>query len=309
MSRKRVLLKGGLGNQLFQWGFAHLLHAQGHRVSLVAFENRLSPSFDISQHSRFLLLRKIMENCKCVEIDTVFLDVPVYKVFRDPEARWNPFRILPNFVRNFDANAFQYIEMERISNVRNISGYYQNFELLQPVEDILALELRKFLQGRHSDCDTVSSGDLNVIHIRRGDFATPPHFSTIGVLSSEYYVRATKAVNVRPWIAVTDDPLNISDISTRIQVEKILGPSDLDTIGALRAMANARTLVISNSTLAWWGGFLATHQGGRVLAPSTWHRSGEVSPLDALTHDKFETVEADFFQNIHDYELSKNLSR
>lgn len=55
-------------------------------------------------------------------------------------------------------------------------------------------------------------------------------------------------------------------------------------------------------------GFLAAHQGGRVLAPSTWQRRSDGSRYDALTHDKFETVEADFFQTIHDYELSKNLS-
>ena len=277
-------------------------------MSLVAFENRLSPSFDISQHSRFLQLRKIMENCNCLDIETVYLDLPFYKVLRDPEARWNPFRLYPNFIRNFDSNAFQFIEMKSVSKVRNFSGYYQNFDLLRPIEDILARELRKFLDGQHSNSDIVSNVHPNIIHIRRGDFATPPHFSSIGVLSSEYYVRATNFLNVRPWVAVTDDPFNISDVSARIQVEKILGPSDLDTIGALRAMANAETLVIANSTLSWWGGFLAAHQGGRVVVPSTWHRRSNGSRLDVLTHDKFKIVEADFFQTIHDYELSKNLS-
>ena len=306
MGRKRVLLKGGLGNQLFQWGFAHLLRAQGHRVSLVAFENRLNSSFDISQHSRFLLLRNIMENCNCVDIETVYLDLPVYRVLRDPEARWNPFRVYPNFLRNFDSNSFQFIEINSVSKVRNFSGYYQNIDLLRPVEAILARELRKYLDGQDSNSDIVSNVHPHIIHIRRGDFATPPHFNTIGVLSSEYYFRATNSLNVRPWVAVTDDPFNMSDVSDRIQIEKILGPSELDTIGALRAMANAKTLVIANSTLSWWGGFLATHQGGKVVAPSSWHRRSDGSQLDVLKHDKFETVEADFFQTIHDYELSQN---
>lgn len=276
-------------------------------MSLVAFENRSRPSFDISRHSRFLHLRRIMENCNCIEIDTVFLDLPFYKVLRDPEARWNPLRILPNFVRNFDENAFQYIAMESISNIRNLSGYYQNFKLLKPVEYTLAMELQKFLDTPIPNEVSPPNAIPNIIHIRRGNYALPSQFSTLGVLSSTYYLRATSALNIYPWVAVTDDPLNMLDVTTQIQIEKILGPSDLNTIGALRAMANSRTLVISNSTLAWWGGFLAAHKGGRVVAPSSWHRKSGAPSLDVLTHDKFETVQADFFQNIHDYEMSRNL--
>lgn len=308
MGRKRVILKGGLGNQLFQWGFAHLLQAQGHDVSLVAFEKKSFPSFEVSQHSRFSDLRKIMENCNCLEIETIFLDIRFYRVIRDPEAKRNPFRIFPNFIRNYDENPFQYIETESISRVRNLSGYFQNFELFRPVQNTLAMELRKFLNGQALDSKNFPQGECNIIHIRRGDFATPSHFSTIGILSSEYYIRATKVLNVSPWVAVTDDPLNVSDVTSLIQIDKILGPSDLDTIGALRTMANARNLVISNSTLSWWDGFMAVHQGGRVVAPSRWHRSADVSSLNVLKHQKFETAEADFFQDIHEYEVLKNLS-
>lgn len=309
MSKKRVLLKGGLGNQLFQWGFAHLLQAHGHQVSLVAFEKRRSPAFKIPSQSRFPHLRRIMENCNCIEMETVFLDLPYYRVIRDPEAKLNPFRIFPNFIRNFDGNAFQYIGTEDISRVRNLSGYFQNFELLKPVENTLAMELRMFLDGQNPDSNNVLKGESNIIHIRRGDFATPSHFSTLGILSSEYYLRAVKALDADPWVAVTDDPSNMLDITSRIQIDKILGPSDLDTIGAFGAMANARKLVISNSTLSWWGGFLAVHQGGSVVAPSIWHRSIGASSSNVLKHQKFETVESDFFQNIHDYEMSKNLSK
>mgnify|MGYP000430315286 CR=1 FL=1 len=53
MINKRVILKGGFGNQLFQWGFAHYLQSLGYRVSLIAYDQYVA-SEDSDEQKKFL---------------------------------------------------------------------------------------------------------------------------------------------------------------------------------------------------------------------------------------------------------------
>jgi len=298
MMNKRVILKGGFGNQLFQWGFAHYLQSLGHRVSLIAYETSRSGSIQ-SQYSQ---IRGLMEGCECIKMETQYLTTPIYRGFRDVQSLRHPLRKIPGFYQNFDSNAFQAISHKEMGRTRNFSGYFQNYKFIKRVERILVSELQAYLKWHGSNNKVNNNGYPNVLHARRGDYATPSHFSNIGILSSSYYKKATNLIDVSPWIALTDDPQNILDITSRIQIDHVLGPLALDTLGALSAMANSSNLIISNSTLAWWGGLLSIHQGGRVLAPAPWFREDKYYQSGGIMHDEFQKVPADFLKNLTEYE-------
>ena len=304
MINKRVILKGGFGNQLFQWGFAHYLQSLGHRVLLIAYENSRSVRFSKPTPSQYSQIRGLMVGCECIKMETYYLSMPIYRGFRDIQSSRHPLRKIPGFYQNFDSNAFQTISDKEIARIKNFSGYFQNYKFIERVELILVSELQAYFKRLDSNHKINYSGYSNVLHARRGDYAIPSHFSTIGILSSSYYQKAINFIDSSPWIALTDDPQNILDITSRIQIDQVLGPLALDTLGALSAMANSSNLIISNSTLAWWGGVLSIHQGGRVLAPSPWFRDDTLDQSRGIMHNEFQKVPAEFLENLAEYALA-----
>ena len=301
---KRVILKGGFGNQLFQWGFAHYLQSLGYRVSLIAYENSRNIRISKPTPSQYSQVRELMVGCECIKMETYYLSVPVYRGLRDVQSSWHPFRKISGFYENFESNPFQIISHKEIARIRSFSGYFQNYKFIESVEHILVSELQAYFKRLGFNFKVNNNGYSNVLHARRGDYAKPSHFSTIGILSSSYYQNATNFIDSNPWIALTDDPKNILDITSRIEIDKVLGPLDLDTLGALSTMANSSNLIISNSTLAWWGGLLSIHQGGRVLAPSPWFRDDTLDRSWGIMHKEFQKVPAEFLENLAEYALA-----
>ena len=304
MIAKRVILKGGFGNQLFQWAFAHYIVSQGYNVTLIAFESSRGSWKSQNKSSRFMNIRTLMETCKCFEMKSYSLRIPIYRRFRDVESKRHPLRNIPGYYQNFDDKPFQAISNSEISRTKYFSGYFQNYQLVKKVESTLVSELQDFLKLHSTNDSSHSETYPNIMHIRRGDFSTPSHFFNIGILSSSYYQRALNSIQARPWTLLTDDPQHVLDITSKIDTDRVLGPDSLDTISALHAMSNSKNLIISNSTLAWWGGLLSIHQGGRVQAPVPWYRDDILDKANIILHDAFQKVPSDFLEDLTEYELA-----
>ncbi len=304
MIAKRVILKGGFGNQLFQWAFAHYIVNQGYKVTLIAYENNHESLLSKKKSSKFVNIRKLMETCKCFEMKTYSLRVPIYRRFRDVESKKHPLRKVPGYYQNFENKPFQAVSTSAISKTRYFSGYFQNYQFVKNVESILVSELRDFLKLSLAIDNSHFEIFPNILHIRRGDFSTPSHFSKVGILSSSYYQRALSLNQANSWTLLTDDPQHVLDVTSKINITRVLGPDSLDTISALYAMSNSKNLVISNSTLAWWGALLSIHQGGRVQAPVPWYREDILDETSTILHDEFQKVPADFLENLEEYELT-----
>lgn len=304
MTTKRVILRGGFGNQLFQWAFAHYVVSCGYKVILIAYENSRDSSLSQNDSSKFANIRSLMETCKCFEMKSYSLRVPIYRRFRDVESKRHPLRKVPGYYQNFDDKPFQVISTWEINRTTYFSGYFLNYQFVRSVESILVSELRDFLNLRVATDKLYSKEYPNIMHVRRGDFSIPSHFSKVGILSSSYYQQALGIVQASPWTLLTDDPRHVLDVTSKIDTDGVLGPESLDTVSALAAMSNSNNLIISNSTLAWWGGLLSTHQGGRVWAPVPWYREDKLNQTISIKHDEFQNVPAEFLQNLTEYDIA-----
>jgi hypothetical protein len=58
-------------------------------------------------------------------------------------------------------------------------------------------------------------------------------------------------------------------------------------------MGMAESLVLANSTLSWWGGFLASNRGKIVYSPSPFYKD-EFKNDDLLQYYKFTKVSSMF---------------
>jgi hypothetical protein len=120
-----------------------------------------------------------------------------------------------------------------------------------------------------------------IVHVRLGDYRNE---AGIGILKSSYFYRALnhpilQDVSKNVWI-FTDEPssIDISDyvptsFKTRVFDDLSLSPSE-----TLELMRHGSAYVISNSTFSWWAAYLSYTQRCPRLMPTPWFKNSK-SPL------------------------------
>lgn len=70
------------------------------------------------------------------------------------------------------------------------------------------------------------------------------------------------------------------DFNCPMTVVDVNGPDDahLDLV----LMAACRHFLIANSSLSWWGAWLGTHVGKKVIAPARWFLTSDKDTRDLL---------------------------
>ena len=118
----------------------------------------------------------------------------------------------------------------------------------------------------------------------------------MGVLDTEYYVRAIEAMNVdtSKLVVVTDDLVYAKSICNVIGVSSIIGPHDLSVLESFAIMAFSRNLVCANSTFSWWAGVIAINQGGKVYYPKPWFLNWNQNPGESFDYPRFSAIPSTF---------------
>ncbi len=169
---------------------------------------------------------------------------------------------------------------------RMVTGFFVNWESVLGVEEILINELTDAFK----DVSTPPGlpQDYQVIHVRRGDFLQLK--DSYGILHPDYYL-ANASKNLTTYVC-TDDKDMARDIQNRMNIQKVFGPDDLNPTEAMKLMANASLLLMSNSTLSWWAGFYCAKKGGKVIIPKPYYKI-EVNP--SLYHPDFTPSPSVFY--------------
>lgn len=272
-------LRGGLGNQLFQYAAGRrlawrhgtelkldvepLAHSRDRHFALDRFEITAEPATAAE-------LRRCCSPTRATRLVRRLLGRPAGLV-RGPDSGFDPAVLdLPDNVC--------------------LDGYWQSEQYFADAEGVLRRELRfrdrstgrnRELSEEISSCESVS------IHVRRGDYVTNPVASRIlGPCDLIYYRRAVehldRKVHPRCYYLFSDDPewvrANLSLGSPTVIVDHN-GPDRPHE--DLRLMSLCHHHVIANSSFSWWGAWLAESDGRRagvqrtVIAPRRWYRSEE----------------------------------
>jgi|TARA_B110000503_G_scaffold139823_1_gene229158 hypothetical protein len=134
-----------------------------------------------------------------------------------------------------------------------------------------------------------------VVHLRLGDYLGLQ--GTYGALSMKYLeqgldVLSEKTRRAERWI-FSDSPLEIPmDLLRIIRPSRLLGPSEIPRpIENLALMSSAAGLICSNSSFSWWGGFLM-EDSKTVVAPYFSKASvNNFGPID--TNSGWEIIDVD----------------
>jgi len=260
-----VRLKGGIGNQLFQYGFALQL-ANGNAQNVICLLDYFRLD---AKHGGFALQHLL--GSEVLSTDT-------------PPAghRWA--------YLNADSLADVDLSILRSSTFDIfLDGYFQHVENFLPVVDKLrSMFSVQFDQGQ---CEQQLRGVLGksldtvvAIHLRRGDYLNPEVRNAHGIPAPESMLSCLSRIEVPDYSAVV---FSDSTVAIDLPCQALYLPSEeprslAGDINQLRLMSCCNWIIASNSTFSYWAALLS-NRVQRVFIPDPWMRSGSVRTQSLLT--------------------------
>lgn len=279
--KTRVFLRGGMGNQFFQWLYAMTLTASHDSVVL-------DTSF----------LRKVSGNQGSgkLELESVLVDLKLPQE-HTPQI-WRVERIFTRIARLFGL-----LQTEPTPHLspkkrgRYHYGYYQHPNQL----DVMMIHRAKQLVQHGLRTQPANINPYAAIHIRGGDYQSSRYNRTeIGLLHQSYYDQIFRVLTEKHpslvWLVVSDDYARARQIVAAQNPQKMLF---LDTLlggqdtprAAFQALLNAHVLCCANSSFSAMAGYLGNATA--VYAPEPWFRGKGLAHLNpTLSH--WHTVAAHF---------------
>jgi len=261
-----VRLRGGLGNQLFQFAAAHALAV--HKGA-----DLRSDLYTYTKHP----LRKY-------ELHNFNIDLP--EATRDEVHQFTGSNLVARYLNKKNnyfncPNVFAqphyhfYEDFFSLPVPIYLSGYWQSEKYFLNVSDALRKMITpsKPLDPKNADLvSTVQSCDSVAVHIRRSDYTQTGFFKTMDL---DYYRRAFEAIgkkisNPRYFIFSDDIAWSRQQLSDLKDVTFVDHNKGDHSFKDLLVMSACRNQVIANSTFSWWAAWLNPSANKTVIAPQTW---------------------------------------
>lgn len=281
----RVIASHGLGNQLFQFSFAHFLRKFSDTV---VFEN--SPIYPIG-HS--FMLDRIQSSCSHLIfhknftvshnsiLGRVLFKYKIANQYQDYIIK----RGRDNFVNEEQTENFIFYG-DRLSHFQTNTthnGFWQHWKYLDYENCMVATEILDVLKTISlPGFSTPKSVEKKVvIHVRRGDYMKRGLDKVFGVISPMSYLHVLddlleEFVNL-DVTTITDDLELMTNKKYSKNFGRILSPNSCSTWQGLKLMAEADFVIAANSTYSWWGAVLNLISGGRSFIPKTFFQKLETN--------------------------------
>lgn len=267
--RIRVFLRGGLGNQFFQWMHARQLAQDGHEVVL---------------DTSFLRARAGNQAVGGLELEEVFGPLG-HRITHMPQL-W---RIEPVFSRAARWAGLLDSDTPRASRTAPAPWQYGYFQHALNPHGTHVQQARAAL-GPSLASPQVPAERYAAIHLRIGDYGQSAYNRTqLGMLDMDYYHAACRQLLTQGsmlWLVVSDDYAAARSLCCALRLpgqpnlrflDEQLGGRDTPR-QALQALLHAQTLVCANSSFSAMAAYIG--QASTVYAPKPWFRGTRLSHLD-----------------------------
>ena len=258
-----VKIKGGLGNQLFQYAFGRSLSADLNTelsFDLSYYDNEISK---YSKHSIYALnLFNIKENIDIINFSNE-MDNATSKHICYNDASFNELTSFPS-LNNFD----------KLQLPAYYDGFWQSEKYFKHNENIIRneLELKIPINGENKAiAEDILDHNSVALHVRRGDYQDLPHF---GMCDTDYYNKSIifieKQVKNPKFYIFSDDHQWVKK-NIHIPHSTHVTHNDFDKgYEDLRLMSLCQHFIIANSTFSWWGAWLSKNDDKIVTIPKPW---------------------------------------
>ena len=259
-----IKIKGGLGNQLFQYAVGRAL----------ALHHRLPLKLDLTIFKTYKLHRYLLDQFAIqAEIAT---EDEIIKLKGRNNVLFSALRKAGLVKRKsylkekrssyFDASVF------KNDNVY-LDGYWQNELYFSDIREELLRDLTSIRSM--SDLGVVYMEGIKKsnsvsLHVRRGNYLNLKNFN---VLDIDYYMKAVEYIrkNVeKPTFYIFSDDLEWCKNSLGFLDNCIFVDSTKTEIDDLKLMSFCKHNIIANSSFSWWGAWLNQNCKKTVIAPKGW---------------------------------------
>jgi len=279
----RILLQGGLGNQLFQVAAGTYLQEKTGRK--VKFDTTLLTRLPRNIRLRDVEVEWLVEDSdlkrgSLLTLGSIFLD-----------------RYIKNIVlKEQDLN-------DKILNLVTarptiISGYFHIHEYVSDTWHILGSKIISKLEQSFNQSSVPKN--YIAVHFRGGDYLNNPKTKKIfGVTGLGYFKEAinrlVSELNIDNVIFVTDTPDFIKENLFEFKSFHTVISSSKNIYEDLALISHSSGVVMSNSSFSWWGAFVAHKtSNAKIIAPKPWFTAEIDEPLHLLPSN-WTVLERDIF--------------
>lgn len=262
-------LRGGLGNQLFQYAAARALadhHRTELKLDLYYYKKHPYRKFELDRFAIPLTIATRGEVHKFTGSNLIrryinkrenYFGCP--RVFAQPHYHYYP-------------------DWLNLPDDLYLSGYFQSEKYFNTISD----KIRQWyvpsttLDERNAALlEEMKTKESVSLHVRRGDYTAATFNSFFGTLPDDYYRRAVMHINEQlknPSFYIFSDDiewcrknLNIGDDAVFVGYNR-----GADSFKDILMMAGCKHNIIANSSFSWWGAWLNNNRDKVVIAPGKW---------------------------------------
>ncbi len=259
-----VKIKGGLGNQLFQYALGRA----------VALHHKLPLKLDLTIFKTYKLHRYLLDQF-AIQAD-IATENEIIKLkggnnvfssaLRKAGLAKRKFYFREKRSSYFDASVFK-------NNVVYLDGYWQNELYFSNIRELLLPELTSISSMSDVGCaylECIKNSNSVSLHVRRGNYLNTKN---INVLDVDYYMKAAEYIRKnleKPTFYVFSDDLEWCKNSLGFLDDCIYLDRTKTEIDDLKLMSFCRHNIIANSSFSWWGAWLNQNPKKTVIAPKGW---------------------------------------
>jgi hypothetical protein len=268
-----IKLKGGLGNQMFQYSAGRHLSLK-YKTDLVLNTEYFSniPKGDVVRKYQldiFNIDKNIKIKDKISPAQKLTLKI-IFKLFGEKIS--------------YNISAL----LLKLGFTAHLDGYFQSEKYFKDIRDTLLKEftLTKNLGEEAKKIkDILDKSEGVAINIRRGDYLRPDYIKLYGSPTMEYYNQAILYIKNKfenPIFCIfSDDPEWVRK-EFKIDGAIFAGNDILKDYEQMYLMSICKNNIIANSSFAWWGAWLNQNPNKVVIAPKQWTVAKSSDELDIL---------------------------
>lgn len=280
-----VQLKGGLGNQMFQYA-AGLSLATHHGVQVKVDVNQLrKPDEEIGTFRAFDL-QHITEPpiiATRAEIDQILHQHPVKIFFQ---------KLLPPHRRNvYRESSLRFDPAFRKAGSRlYLKGYRQSEQYFKRIESVVRQQFQmkpeRISHLTHFASELIQQPSV-AVHIRRGDYTNKKVEAYHGTPGQDYYRAAIPRIeqqisNPKYFIFSDDIEWVRNNLQFNGEVSYVTGSITENQCEDFYLMSQCRHNIIANSTFSWWAAWLNDNPQKIVIAPKKWYNKPGLDTSDLI---------------------------
>lgn len=315
----QLIIKSGLGNQMFQYAYARTLqeeyrrHGIEHTLEINPYfidhrkiaenDERKMSLQHFALNPNVIITPRIEQKSYLDKFKlTTLLSVNPLELFK-----WRLLKQKPLGKKAFDRRAKHGIYYTftaytdygfPLSNRQNqfVFGFFQTDRGFKLIADIIKREFivkDKPSVANQEMISKINSSNSVCLHIRRGDYLNPA-WANLQVCDFKYYNDSINYIldrvdnpvffvfsNSHKDIEWIKENYHFKDNNGDREIRIIYVDLDNPDYEELRLMYICKHFIISNSTFSWWGAYLSSYESKIVLTPERWNLS---DPNDYLIY-------------------------